>query len=146
MNLLFVHQNFPGQYKHLAPALAARPGHSVVALGLQPPPVIPGIQTLRYAVARGNTPGIHPWLLDAETKVIRGEAAAIAADQLRVQGFRPDLICVHPGWGEALFLHEVLFPQEKQYDILTAVFLQCLNQKTLLLDQKKNSRVSWLPH
>ena len=109
MNLLFVHQNFPGQYKHLAPALAARPGHTVVALGLQPPPVIPGIQTLRYAVARGNTPGIHPWLLDAETKVIRGEAAAIAADQLRVQGFKPDLICVHPGWGEALFLHEV-FP------------------------------------
>jgi len=34
MNLLFLHQNFPGQFKHLAPALAAQ-GHRVLALTLQ---------------------------------------------------------------------------------------------------------------
>ena len=32
MNLLFVHQNFPGQYRHLAAALVAR-GDRVVAIG-----------------------------------------------------------------------------------------------------------------
>jgi hypothetical protein len=37
MKLLFLHQNFPGQFKHLAPALAAR-GHEVVALTLQKVP------------------------------------------------------------------------------------------------------------
>jgi hypothetical protein len=26
MNILFIHQNFPGQFKFLAPALAANPG------------------------------------------------------------------------------------------------------------------------
>ena len=31
MKILVIHQNFPGQYKHLVPALAAR-GHQVVAL------------------------------------------------------------------------------------------------------------------
>lgn len=31
MKILFVHQNFPGQFLHLAPALAAR-GHKVLAL------------------------------------------------------------------------------------------------------------------
>ena len=31
MKLLFIHQNFPGQFKHLAPALAAA-GHDVHAL------------------------------------------------------------------------------------------------------------------
>nr|MBP6678196.1 glycosyl transferase family 1 [Paracoccus sp. (in: a-proteobacteria)] len=31
MKILFVHQNFPGQFLHLAPALEAR-GHQVLAL------------------------------------------------------------------------------------------------------------------
>ncbi|MDP1649357.1 MAG: hypothetical protein Q8M01_14310 [Rubrivivax sp.] len=31
MNILFVHQNFPGQFRHLAPALA-QAGHAVHAL------------------------------------------------------------------------------------------------------------------
>ena len=32
MQILFVHQNFPGQFVHLAPALARR-GHKVLAMG-----------------------------------------------------------------------------------------------------------------
>ena len=114
MNILFVHQNFPGQYKHLAPALAARPGYKVVALGMnQQLPALPGIPAIYYQVSRGNTPGIHPGLIDAESKLIRGEAAAAAAEQLRQQGFIPDLICVHPGWGESLFLDEI-YPNTPQ--------------------------------
>ena len=35
MNVLFIHQNFPGQFKHLAPALAAEPGNRVLALTLR---------------------------------------------------------------------------------------------------------------
>ncbi|WP_255452550.1 glycosyltransferase [Synechococcus sp. RSCCF101] len=62
---------------------------------------------MRYAPARGNTPGIHDLVLETETKVIRGEACAAAAQTLRDQGLRPDLICVHPGWGEGLFLKHV---------------------------------------
>lgn len=31
MKILLIHQNFPGQYKHLAPALVQQ-GHQVVAL------------------------------------------------------------------------------------------------------------------
>ena len=34
MNILLVHQNFPGQFKHLAPALQAR-GHKVVGLSMR---------------------------------------------------------------------------------------------------------------
>jgi glycosyltransferase involved in cell wall biosynthesis len=112
MRILFVHQNFPGQYKHLAPALAAR-GHEVRALSINRHPVPPGVQLGYYRVGRGTTKGVHRWAAETETKVLRGEACAQAALELRAGGFVPDVICAHPGWGEALFLREV-WPQARQ--------------------------------
>lgn len=109
MNILFVHQNFPGQFKHLAPALAKDTRHTVVALTMQAQaaPTWQGVQCVRYAAQRGNTPGIHPWLIDMESKTIRAEAALGAARALKAQGFVPDIIIAHPGWGESLFLKDV---------------------------------------
>ncbi|MBK8209351.1 MAG: glycosyltransferase family 4 protein [Rhodospirillales bacterium] len=109
MRVLFVHQNFPGQYLHLAPALAAR-GDEVVALAIEGEKPLPGVRTFRYKPQRRSSSSIHPWVADIETKVIRGEAAAQAALALHAKGFRPDVICAHPGWGEALFLKDV-FPE-----------------------------------
>jgi glycosyltransferase involved in cell wall biosynthesis len=108
MRILFVHQNFPGQFLHLAPALV-RDGHQVMALTLREklPQVWQGVRVHRYRVPRGSTPGIHSWVGDFESKVIRGEAAWRAACALRNGGFRPDVIVAHPGWGEALFLRDV---------------------------------------
>jgi glycosyltransferase involved in cell wall biosynthesis len=108
MRVLFVHQNFPGQYLHLAAALAAR-GDEVSALAIERQKPPPGVRVLFYKPQRGSSSGIHPWVSDIETKVIRGEAAAQATLALRDQGFTPDVICAHPGWGEALFLKDV-FP------------------------------------
>lgn len=105
MNLLFVHQNFPGQFKHLAPALAAA-GHRVKALAIDGPG-LPGIEVHRYKPARGTSRQIHPWAAEFETKVIRGEACAAAAQQMNAQGFVPDMIVANPGWGESLFLKDV---------------------------------------
>jgi glycosyltransferase involved in cell wall biosynthesis len=106
MRVLFVHQNFPGQYLHLAPAMAAR-GHNVKAFTIQQHPVPKGVQVIKYTPQRGSSKNIHPWVTDIETKVIRGEAAAGVAMSLRKQGYIPDLICAHAGWGESLFLKDV---------------------------------------
>lgn len=108
MNILFIHQNFPGQFKHLAPALVTA-GHTVVALALKQHEtgLWKGVKILSYTVARGSTPGIHPWVVDFETKTIRAEACFLAALHLKEQGFTPDAIIAHPGWGESLFLKEV---------------------------------------
>mgnify|MGYP000054398885 FL=1 len=113
MHILFIHQNFPGQFKFLAPALAQQ-GHTVVALTMQTVthPTWQGVQVLRYAASRSTTPNIHPWVSDFETKAIRGEACFEAALQLHAQGFTPDIIIAHPGWGESLFVKEV-WPQAK---------------------------------
>lgn len=107
-NILLVHQNFPGQFKHLAPALV-RAGHRVTATTLQksPPAEWNGVQLVPYPIQRGSTQGVHPWVSDFETKVIRGEAFFRKALQLREQGYVPDAVIAHHGWGETLFLKEV---------------------------------------
>lgn len=111
MRILCVHQNFPGQYLHLAPALVQR-GHEVTALTLRESPTggWGGVRWLRYGVQRGSARDIHPWVADFETKIIRGEACWRAARQLQAAGYEPDVIVAHPGWGESLFLKEV-WPQ-----------------------------------
>jgi glycosyltransferase involved in cell wall biosynthesis len=109
MRILFVHQNFPGQFKYLAPTLAADPQNVCVAFTMQKnvPAQWQGVRLISYQAARGTTPAVHPWISDFETKAIRGEAAFHAAKALRDSGFSPDLIIAHPGWGESLFLKDV---------------------------------------
>lgn len=109
MKILFVHQNFPGQFRHLAPALAANSSNMVVAMEMksEKPGRWRGVEIVPYRASRGSTPGVHPWLSDFETKTVRAEACFRAALQLRKRGFVPDLVIAHPGWGESLFLKEV---------------------------------------
>ena len=111
MRILFVHQNFPGQYVHIVQRLARRGQHQIVALGINAldanRPLPEALQYFRYPLERGNTEGIHPLVMETETKIIRAEGCARAAEQLKAKGFTPDLICAHPGWGEALFLKAI---------------------------------------
>lgn len=108
MKILFIHQNFPGQYKHLAPLLAAQ-GHHCVALTLKvkKPTTWNGVQVIPYGLPKRAGQNLHPWLVDLDTKVTRGEACWRAARELKNKGFVPDLILAHPGWGEAMFLRDV---------------------------------------
>ncbi len=114
MNILFIHQNFPGQFKFLAPALASK-GHQVKALCIlkQNKPVQwQGVDVIPYQPKRSSTPNIHPWVTDFETKIIRAEACFRYALALKESGFTPDLIIAHHGWGESLFIKQV-WPQAK---------------------------------
>ena len=107
MRILLVHQNFPGQFKHLAPALAADPNHEVVAFTMNKFAATERMRVVLYKAARGTSTTVHPWVSDFETKTIRGEAAFRAALKLREEGFSPDVIYAHHGWGESLFLKDV---------------------------------------
>ncbi len=113
MKILFVHQNFPGQFLHLAPELARR-GHECLALTDQANTRANAIAVVRY---KHESQTVDP----AATRLgrnytqnsDRGVACARAALQLRQQrGYVPDVIFGHSGWGETLFLKEI-WPEAK---------------------------------
>jgi glycosyltransferase involved in cell wall biosynthesis len=113
MRFLFIHQNFPGQFKHVAAALAAR-GHEVVALGVNKPTApVAGVRHVLYR--DGVRPAARPAnplagaLGELAEKVTRGQAAARAMQALQKDGFAPDVVVAHSGWGEAFFVKDV-FP------------------------------------
>ena len=106
--ILFIHQNFPGQYRHLAPALQAR-GELVVAIGGPTARQLPSIPLHRYnPMPAAGVPPCHDWVSDLQTKVLRAEAVGRCLEQLLGQGLRPDLIVGHPGWGELLAVKDLL--------------------------------------
>ena len=109
MRILFIHQNFPGQFKHLAPALAAL-GHEVVALGVNKPKyATPGVRVVlhRPQAAKANPSSLPGELLELQAKIARGHSVATAMQSLKRGGFVPDVIYAHSGWGEALFIKDV---------------------------------------
>lgn len=110
MHILFVHQNFPGQYRHLAAAVADDPANTVVALGERKNLGRLGHSRVRevgYETPQGASPSTHHYLRNAEAGVRRGQAVVRTAIGLRDSGFRPDVICCHPAWGEGLYLRDV---------------------------------------
>ena len=106
MNVLLVHQNFPAQFRYLAPALAAR-GDRVVALCMNDSAPLPGVETIRSRPGHTSASDGHPWTRDFDAKVIRGHAVLESARRLAAQGFIPEVIIAHPGWGESLFLKQL---------------------------------------
>ena len=115
MKILFVHQNFPGQYKHLAAHFARNPKHQVVSIGERKDEravSIKGMRHLWYDKPKGANPTTHVYLQGVESAVRRGQAVVRTCLELRKGGFVPEVICAHPGWGEALYLKEV-FPEAK---------------------------------
>lgn len=112
MKVLFIHQNFPGQYLHLAQHLRDN-GHTVIGLGetvnIRNRGTIPGITTVGYETPTGPGARIHHYLSSTEAAVRRGQTVARSLLTLREKGMTPDVISVHPGWGEGLFVRDV-FP------------------------------------
>ncbi|OJH45998.1 glycosyltransferase [Paracoccus sp. SM22M-07] len=106
MKILFVHQNFPGQFPHLSTELVRR-GHEVLALTDEKNQRSSAVRTLRYKAPDGvktDSPLGRVYSEHAE----RGLMAARGARALRDRhGFHPDVIIGHPGWGETLFLREI---------------------------------------
>jgi glycosyltransferase involved in cell wall biosynthesis len=110
MQILLVHQNFPGQYVHLARQLAAVPGNRVVFITQREQGNIPGVRKILYKPRRTSSPQVHHYLRESEAAVLNAQEVARVAMELRDSGFVPDVMLGHNGWGEIWYLRDV-FPR-----------------------------------
>ena len=111
MRILFVHCNFPAQFRHLSQHLSADVNNEIVFLCQNKEWTacdVPQLKLSRYQLSRERQGELcHPYLRRYETAVLHGQAALREALRLRQQGFEPDLIIGHSGFGNTLYLKEV---------------------------------------
>lgn len=108
MKLLFVHQNFPGQYRQLLDWLIAQGGHQIVFLTQKRDvPPIKGVTIARYEPH--HRPAANAYALSKYWEECCGAGFAVAqgCKKLEADGFVPDLVLGHVGWGELTFLKQV---------------------------------------
>ena len=110
MQILFLHPNFPAQFRHLAVTLAQNPNNRVVFGTNRREGNLPGVAKAIYAPNREPHPQTHHYVRTLENAVIQGQAVYRMAEGLKAQGFAPDVIYGHSGWGPTLFIKDI-FPK-----------------------------------
>ncbi len=111
MKILFVHHNFPAQFGNLAKALSGCSGVELAAIGCETAREVENVRLYRY---RSPLPAAqaHSFARRFDNEARRAEVVLYTANRLRQEGFTPDLVIVHPGWGEGLPVRAA-FPKAK---------------------------------
>jgi len=111
VRILFLHDNFPGQFRDLAPALA-KAGHEVVFGTSEPNGELPRVRKAYFGRRREPSRQLHRYLVDLERAVLSGQGAYRMAKRLEAEGFVPDVVYGHSGWGSTLYMKDA-FPDAK---------------------------------
>lgn len=111
-DVLFIHNNFPGQYKLVSKHLAQSPTFRVFAIGSQTAAEVENVTLQRYRIPALGSNGVHSFAARFDLECRRAEQIVYAANVLKLGGMSPRLIFVHPGWGESLPLRQI-FPDAK---------------------------------
>jgi glycosyltransferase involved in cell wall biosynthesis len=109
MNYLFIHQNFPAQYVHLLRHLANRPGNQIHYITQPNSNSMAGVHKTTYPKDQRERVNCHAYTVEIDRAIYAAASVADRCRDLRSQGFRPDLIVGHSGWGETMFVKDV-FP------------------------------------
>lgn len=110
MRILLVHPNFPSQMRSLAQVLAANPQNDVRFLTMTGAGELPGVRKIIYKPKREASKETHHYLRGYEQAILQGQAAYMACMEAKKEGFIPDLVFGHAGWGPTLFLKDA-FPR-----------------------------------
>lgn len=108
MRILFLHNNFPAQFGHVG-AFLARQGWTVVWGTAREGDFANygGGRIVRYKPHREPSRETHPYAVSWERAVLHGQAVARVGLRMKAEGFTPDLVVAHSGWGPGLYVKEV---------------------------------------
>ncbi|HIK36798.1 MAG: glycosyltransferase family 4 protein [Geminocystis sp.] len=110
--ILFIHPNFPAQFRHLAVHLGKDTNYNVFFATKRKEGEIEGVRKILYQPARQPHPSTHHYVKPLEGQVLEGQAVYRALQALKQKGFYPDIIYGHSGWGATLFMKD-LFPKAR---------------------------------
>ena len=145
MNILFLHRNFPAQFKFLASEMAKDKNNTVVFVTNNfKTKTFGGINKIVYKLKRKIPDDCHRYLRFYEESIIHGQAAAEVLITLQQNGFKPDVIVGH-SWGSSMFVKEV-FP-DVPYIAYIEWYYNPINSdvdfdgKTLDIDEKASLKI-----
>ncbi|MEH2112046.1 glycosyltransferase family 4 protein [Nostoc sp.] len=110
MKILFLHPNFPSQFRNLAIVLGKDPNYQVVFGTNRREGEIAGVYKAIYTPSREAAPQTHHYVRNLENAVLTAQAVYRVAEKLKAEGFVPDIVYGHSGWGPTLFMKDV-FPK-----------------------------------
>lgn len=108
MNILFLHRDFPGQFKYIAPEISKNPLNLVLFITAEDKIAsVAGINKLVYK-APSAAKQCHQFARTFEENVLHGRAAAEIAVAMKQKRIIPDIIFAY-SWGLGMFMKDV-FP------------------------------------
>ena len=110
MKILFLHPNFPAQFRHLATILGQDKQNTVVYATNRPEGSIAGVNKVVYEKSRTARPETHHYVRPLENAVLEAQGVYRVAQNLKDRGFYPDVVYGHSGWGPTLFMKDI-FPK-----------------------------------
>ncbi len=110
LRILFLHPNFPAQFRHLAAVLAQDSKYQVVFGTNRQEGQMSGVYKAIYEPSREASTQTHHYIRNLENAVLTGQAVYRMAEKLKGQGFIPDIVYGHSGWGPTLFIKDI-FPK-----------------------------------
>ena len=105
MHILFVHQNFPAQFGHIAAHLVEKERFRCTFASQQPPGITAGVERIQYRVKSGATAQTHYCSRTFENAIWHAHAVFDALKSRK--DIQPDLIVGHSGFTSTLFLREL---------------------------------------
>jgi len=110
MKILFLHPNFPAQFRHLATIFGKSSRNTIVYATSRVEGQINGVNKVLYEKSRTARAETHHYVRPLENAVLEAQSVYRVSQNLKDQGFYPDLIYGHSGWGPTLFMKDI-FPK-----------------------------------
>jgi hypothetical protein len=131
MNILFLHPNFPAQFRHVATALAKNPKNTVYFGTKRKEGGIPGVFKVLYTPSRTARAETHHYVRNLENAVLEGQAVYRLAEELKKKNLFLMLFMDIRGGGRP-FLLKISFPKQNFYAFLNG-FIMLMEQMRILI-------------